>query len=103
MKQVEGDFKEGEKVVVIEDHISTGLSSMRAVQGLRESNLNVLGLISLMTYSFQSANNLFKKENVKHFSLCNLDAVLEVAIESGKIQATEKETILKFRETQGSK
>jgi orotate phosphoribosyltransferase len=101
MKLVEGAYKEGQKVVVIEDHISTGISSFRAVQGLRESKLQVLGLLSLMTYRFDSADRLFTNEQVKYFSLCNLDAVLEVAIETKYIKPEDKDTILKFREAQG--
>lgn len=98
MKQVEGGFKVGDKVVVIEDLISTGGSSMKAVWGLKNEGLEVLGLISIMTYNFKKATDLFDQENLSQYSLCDLDVVLKVASEEGRISDNDKELILQFRE-----
>jgi len=100
MKQVEGGFEAGQKTVVIEDLISTGSSSMKAVQGLRDENIKVLGLISIMTYGFKKATKLFDDEKVDQWSLCNLDTMVDVALAQGKISAEDKTAILKFRDAQ---
>ncbi len=97
MKQVEGQFSPGSKTVVIEDHISTGGSSFNAIQGLRKENLDLLALISLMTYRFEAATNLFTQENINYYSLCDLDAVIEVALTEGSTTDDDKEAILEFR------
>lgn len=102
MKQVEGDFREGAKVVLIEDHISTGKSSMIAIDALRESKLNVLSIVSIMTYGFNKANKIFSDNKVKQFSLSDLDTILEVALKAGKIDLTERDSILEFRDRVGA-
>ena len=98
MRQVEGHFEKGSKVVLIEDLVSTGGSSIKAAKGLREEGLELLGLISIMTYSFNRASELFDAEGVNDFSICDLDAIVEVASTEGKISLAEKEMILGFRE-----
>ena len=100
MKQVEGGFEAGQKTVVIEDLISTGSSSMKAVQGLRDENIKVLGLISIMTYGFKKAKKLFDDEQVDQWSLCNLDTMVDVELAEGNISAEDKTAILKFRDAQ---
>ena len=97
MKQVEGVYHEGNKVVIIEDHISTGGSSLNAIRGVRNAGLQILGLISIMTYGFEVAAEGFEKEGVIAYSLCDLDIALDVALEQGKISPDEKESILNFR------
>lgn len=97
-KQVEGDFKPGAKVVLIEDHISTGGSSLKAIRGLRNEGLELLALISIMTYNFKAAQELFESEDVNYLSLCDLDNVVEVALETGKITEAEKNSVLTFRD-----
>jgi len=99
MKTVEGAYEKGDRVVVIEDHISTGGSSMKAIKFLKDEDLKVLCLLSIMTYGFKSAAELFRSENVKHESICNLDTVLDVALQQGIITSREIETILQFRES----
>lgn len=96
MQQVEGSFHRGEKVVLIEDHISTGGSSFKAVKGLGSAGLDMLGLISIMTYGFKSAETLFENNNVNYLSLCDLDTVLEVAHNEGRISREEQESVLAF-------
>lgn len=99
MRQVEGAYKKGEKVVLIEDHISTGGSSMRAIQGLREEGLEILALVSIMTYRFQKARDVFEKESINHISICDLDIILETAVEIGNISTSDKNSILEFRDS----
>lgn len=98
-KIVEGEFSAGDKVVLIEDHISTGISSRKAVQGLREEGLVLVSLISIMTYGFAEADKQFKEENIEHASLCDLDTVLEVAQKNGRLSNADVKTILDFRES----
>jgi orotate phosphoribosyltransferase len=97
MKQVEGSYKPGSKVVLIEDLISTGGSSLKAVQGLRNENLELLSLISIMTYGFQSARQLFESEHINQWSLCDLDAIIEVSHEMGSISDADRDLIVKFK------
>ena len=99
MKSIEGDFKDGDRILLIEDHISTGKSSLKAITTLREENLNLVALLSIMTYGFKKAEDSFKTENVQYQSLCNLDSIIEVALLDSKISPDDADTILKFRET----
>ena len=97
-RQVEGECATGSKVVLIEDHVSTGGSSLNAIEGLWKENLELLALISIMTYNFPAAINLFKEHKVKHVSLCDLDTVLHVAGEENTIPAQQIESIFSFRD-----
>jgi len=97
MKQVEGNYHPGNKIVLIEDLISTGGSSLKAIEGLREQKLDVLSLISIMTYGFEVAAELFEKEDVNQWSLCNLDTIVDVAYEMDKISINDKEVLLEFK------
>ncbi len=98
-RQVEGSYTSGNNIVVIEDHISTGSSSFKAIHGLRNEGLNVLGLVSIMTYGFKASVDLFNSEMVRHYSLCDLDTMLVVALENKLINSKEKESILAFRDS----
>jgi orotate phosphoribosyltransferase len=98
-KQVEGLYKAGDKVILIEDHISTGGSSWKAIEGLKNENLELICLYSIMTYGFKIADDLFKSKGVVHESLCDLDAVIEVAKERKDITPAQADSILRFRET----
>ena len=100
MKQVEGSFKSGDKIVLIEDHISTGGSSLKAIDGIREEKLELLGLVSLMTYGFNKAQELFDSNNVKNISLCDLNQILDVAWEENMISKEQKEIVLDFKKSQ---
>ncbi len=97
MKQVEGSYQSGDKIVVIEDLISTGGSSFKAIQGLREQELNILSLVSVMTYGFKTAMELFEKEGVNQWSLCDLDTIVDVAFETNRIGLKDKEVLLEFK------
>jgi orotate phosphoribosyltransferase len=98
-KQIEGEYNAYNRVILIEDLISTGGSSLKAVQAVREADLIVECLLSIMTYNSKKADNSFAEANVKHYSLCNLDIIIEVALDRNDISHSDAETILKFRET----
>lgn len=95
-KQIEGNFNIGNTVILIEDLISTGGSSMKAVQVLKEENLKLVCLLSIMTYGFKQAQNTFSEANVIHKSLCNVNAILKVAAEKGIINSVDSDKILHF-------
>ena len=95
--QIEGKLEKGQKVVVVEDLISTAGSCIEVVNVLREAGAEVLGIVSIFTYGMQKGVDRLAAANVKNVSLSNLDALVEVAAESGYIQAGDKERILKFR------
>ena len=95
--QIEGRLEKGQKVVVVEDLISTGGSCIEVVNVLREAGAEVLGIVSIFTYGMQKGLDRLAAANVKNVSLSNLDALVEVAAESGYIQDADKARILKFR------
>lgn len=96
--QIEGKLLPGQKVVVIEDLISTGGSAIDCVKVLREAGAEVLGIASIFTYGMKKGIERMAEAEVKNVSLCDLDALVEVAAETGYIKAEDKEKILKFRE-----
>lgn len=96
--QIEGKLLPGQKVVVVEDLISTAGSAIDTVKILREAGAEVLGVASIFTYGMKKGLDRLAENNVKNVSLCNLDALVEIAAESGYIQADDKEKILKFRD-----
>ena len=85
-KQIEGKFAEGQKVVVVEDIVSTGGSSITAVEALREAGCEVVGVVCVYTYNLPKAEQAFEEAGVKYVSLTNFDYLVEAAIETGKIQ-----------------
>ena len=97
-KQIEGKLLPGQKVVVIEDLISTGGSAIDTVNVLREAGADVLGIASIFTYGMKKGFDRMAAADVKNVSLCDLDALVEVAAETGYIKAEDKERIFKFRE-----
>ena len=95
--QIEGKLEAGQKVVVVEDLISTGGSCIEVVEALRNAGADVLGIVSIFTYGMQKGIDRIVAANTKNYSLSNLDALVEVAAEEGYIKAEDKERILKFR------
>lgn len=83
--QIEGIIDPGKKVVVIEDLISTGSSSLKAVEALREAGYNVLGLVAIFTYGFAVANDAFAAAQCPFSTLTNYDVLIDVASETGYI------------------
>jgi len=94
---VEGEFKAGQKVVVIEDLISAGLSSLSAVEALRSAGCNVLGMLAIFTYGFNHASENFKNSNVKIDTLANYTQLIELAIEQGFVNKDHLELLQSWR------
>ena len=95
--QIEGRLEPGQKVVVVEDLISTGGSVIDAVQALRDAGADVLGVVSIFTYGMKKGLERLAEANVKNVSLTNLDAVVKAADEEGYIQPGDGAKILAFR------
>ena len=91
--QVEGKVMQNQKVVVIEDLISTGMSSLNAVKALKDLNLNILGMIAIFTYDFQISKRNFTKENVHLDSLCDYSLLLKKAVETEYISNDNLKTL----------
>ena len=96
--RIEGRLEKGQKVVVIEDLISTAGSAVDTVEALREAGAEVLGIASIFTYGMKKGLERLSEHNVKNVSLCNLDTLVEVAAETGRIAEADIERILKFRD-----
>ena len=96
--RIEGRLEKGQKVVVIEDLISTAGSAVDTVEALREAGAEVLGIASIFTYGMKKCLERLSEHNVKNVSLCNLDTLVEVAAETGRIAEADIERILKFRD-----
>ena len=96
--RIEGRLEPGQKVVVVEDLISTAGSCIEVVEALREAGAEVLGIASIFTYGMQKGLDRLAEANVKNVSLTNLDAVARVAAETGYIQPGDVERLLKFRD-----
>ena len=94
--QIEGKAVENQKVVVIEDLISTGKSSLNAVKALRNSKLDVLGMVAIFTYGFDTSLNNFKKDLVKLETLCDYSRLLEKALEIDYIKEEYLETLTEW-------
>ncbi len=95
--QIEGRLEKGQKVVVVEDLISTGGSCIDVVNVLREAGAEVLGIVSIFTYGMQKGLDRLAAANVKNVSLSNFDAVVEAAAEEGYIEAEDKARLIAFR------
>lgn len=95
---VEGQLEKGQTVVVIEDLISTGGSSIKAVEALRSAGANVLGLVAIFTYGFKAASDNFEKANCNWDTLSNYEKMLEIALSSGYIAKGDIDVLKKWRE-----
>lgn len=96
--RIEGKLEKGEKVVVIEDLISTGGSCIEVVEALREAGAEVLGVASIFTYGMQRGLDRLREADVVNYSLSNLDALVEVAAAEGYIRPEDKARLLRFRD-----
>ena len=94
---IEGNLKPGQKVVVIEDLISTGGSSLKAVQAIRNAGCEVVGMAAIFTYGFPVAEEAFDKANVKLLTLSNYNSMLEAALATGYIKDEDVETLKEWR------
>ena len=97
--QVEGAWKKGQKVVVIEDLVSTGGSSLAAVEALKGEELEVLGMMAIFTYGFTVADENFAKANVKLTTLSDYHALLDLALDANYITADQKKVLSDWRKS----
>lgn len=95
---IEGDLKPGMKVVVIEDLISTGGSSLKAVEAIRKDGSEVIGMLAIFTYGFDLALERFKQAKVELTTLCDYDTILETALETNYITEAEVKTLQVWRQ-----
>ena len=95
--QIEGKLEKGQKVVVVEDLISTGGSCIEVVEILREAGAEVLGIVSIFTYGMKKGLERLAAANVKNVSLTNFDTIAEIAAEEGYIKPADVERLIKFR------
>ena len=95
--QIEGYYERGKKIVVIEDLISTGKSSLEVIKVLKDSGLEVNGLVSIFNYGFYEAQEAFSQENIQFKTLTDYETLIELAIEKGIISSNEEKTLLTWR------
>ncbi len=95
--QIEGKLEKGDKVVVIEDLISTGGSVIEVIDALRSAGAEVLGIASIFTYGMKKGLERLEAANVKNISLTDFDTIVEVAAKENYIKEEDKERLIKFR------
>ncbi len=96
--QIEGYYEVGKKVVVIEDLISTGKSSLAVVQALRSAGLQIAGMVSIFNYGFDEAARAFAAQGVKTRSLTDYSNLIGLAVEKGSVNPDQYKTLVKWRE-----
>ncbi|HIU24122.1 MAG TPA: orotate phosphoribosyltransferase [Candidatus Coprovicinus avistercoris] len=96
--RIEGKLEAGDRVVVVEDLISTGGSVIECVEALREVGADVLGVVSIFTYGMNRSRERFAAESLENVSLCDLDTLVEVAVEEGYIRPADRGRLLAFRD-----
>ena len=96
--QIEGSFKKGQSVILVEDLISSGKSSLEAMQTLNEAEMNVKGVVSIFTYGFDTASKNFQNKNSEYISLCDYDTLLIQAIDQKYINKEDISLLKQWRE-----
>jgi orotate phosphoribosyltransferase len=96
--QIEGAFEKGQKVVVIEDLISTGGSSIKAIEALQEAELDVKGLIAIFSYGFKVAEENFQKVNCPFITLTNYDVMIESALNKDYVTEADMNSLRQWKE-----
>lgn len=94
---IEGDLRPGKKVVVVEDLVSTGGSSLKAVEAIRNAGCEVVGMVAIFSYEFPIATQAFKDANVKLITLSNYSALINAALATGFIREGDVETLKEWR------
>jgi orotate phosphoribosyltransferase len=94
---IEGEYKPGQKVVVIEDLVSTGGSSLQAVEALRNGGCEVLGMLAIFTYGFQKAENNFEQAACELTTLSNYNAMIDLALKVGYVQPEQVDKLKEWR------
>jgi len=95
---IEGDLKPGQKVVVIEDLVSTGGSSLKAAQAITEYGAEVLGMVAIFSYGFPQATESFAKAGLQLTTLSQYDVLIKAAIENGEIRESDLHKLMQWRE-----
>jgi orotate phosphoribosyltransferase len=96
--RIEGHLEPGQRVLVVEDLISTGGSSLKAIEALREAGANIVGLVAIFSYGFEQAVQNFLQADCPFATLTNYNALIEVAIATGYIQNTHFDTLQAWRQ-----
>jgi orotate phosphoribosyltransferase len=96
--QIEGRLEKGQSVIIIEDLISTGGSSLKVVDVLRTAGIEVAGMIAIFTYGFQTAETNFKEKDVKLSTLSNYNALIETALEHNYVNSSQLESLAAWRQ-----
>ena len=96
---IEGDLKDGQKVVVVEDLISTGKSSLKAVEAIRFAGAEVLGLVAIFTYNFQLAEDSFTNQGCEYYTLSDYNSMIEEALNMKYINESQIETLKNWRKS----
>lgn len=94
---IQGDLRPGTKVVVVEDLVSTGGSSLKAVQAIRNAGCEVVGMVAIFSYEFPVATKAFKDANVQLITLSNYTALISAALETGFIRESDVDTLKEWR------
>ena len=95
--QIEGHFEPGKKVLVIEDLVSTGKSSLQVVDVLKNAGLEIAGMVSIFTYGFPQADEAFRSAGVRYIPLTNYSTLIETAVEKGLVSEQQKELLNQWR------
>jgi orotate phosphoribosyltransferase len=96
--QIEGYYEEGKQVLVVEDLISTGKSSLAVIQALRSARLQIAGLVSIFNYGFDEAADGFAVEGIRTRSLTDYPTLIRLAVEKGTVSDDQHKTLVKWRE-----
>lgn len=97
--KIEGHYEKGNKVVVVEDLISTGKSSIEVVNSLIEAGVEVIGCVSIFSYGFDEAQQAFDSVNVPYYSLANFNELVKVAVAEGYIENEDLQDVLEWRKS----
>lgn len=95
---VEGDLKPGQRVVVVEDLISTGKSSLKAVEALRSAGAEVIGMVAIFTYGFDVAKRSFEEQGVPYFTLTDYSQLIDYALSIGMVNPSQMHILEKWRD-----
>lgn len=95
---IEGDLKAGQKVVVIEDLVSTGVSSLKAAEAISNFGGDILGMLAIFTYNFPIAKENFEEAGIELTTLSRYKTLIDVALESGEIQESQVESLNQWRQ-----
>ena len=99
---IEGDLNPNQKVVIIEDLVSTGISSLNAAEAVSNFGGDVIGMVAIFTYNFQHAIDNFKKANIELTTLSRYQTLIDTAVEIGEVTSDQVATLMKWREDPAS-